>query len=380
MQIMPETADTGGRQGRGEPALRSRPIRCRWASAISPQLLDQLDGNLLELGGAYNAGPRAVNRWLATKAGKDDPLLFVESIPVAETRSYVKRLMEYHWMYRRRFGQDAKSLDETARGQWPIYRPAHRRPRPALPAEPQPGADDAAPSATVDLFKAWRQRRAGTRKACSSESQAPRQRAFVRAGEIDGAGAQMHQPPPADAAHQVGIFHPRQGAIAAQLLVKPLGDQQGPGRHRAAPAARCADAALASARRASPPKSSSAKRKTAARGRSGIAWAMKDSASTSQPGSSAVSGCRNSSQSLRASAAPAISWALRLLPALHDMGAGRVGDRQRAVGRAAIGDDHFAHHAAHRRRDQAVETARQRRSAFRVGMTTLIMRPSCKTG
>ena len=53
------------------------------------QLLDHLDGNLLKLGGAYNAGPVAVNRWVATKAGKDDPLLFVESIPVAETRSYV---------------------------------------------------------------------------------------------------------------------------------------------------------------------------------------------------------------------------------------------------------------------------------------------------
>ena len=73
-------------------------------------------------------------RWIAgapPRPGGNDPLLFVESIPVAETRSYVKRLMVYHWLYRRRFGQDAKSLDETARGQWPIYRPAHaaqRRP------------------------------------------------------------------------------------------------------------------------------------------------------------------------------------------------------------------------------------------------------------
>ena len=31
--------------------------------------------------------------------------------------------MLYHWLYRRRFGQDAKSLDHTARGQWPIYHP-----------------------------------------------------------------------------------------------------------------------------------------------------------------------------------------------------------------------------------------------------------------
>ena len=89
------------------------------------QLLLKLDGNLLELGGAYNAGPLAVDRWRSTKAGGNDPLLFVDSIPVAETRSYVKRLMLYHWLYRRRFGQDAKSLDETASGGWPTYQPYH---------------------------------------------------------------------------------------------------------------------------------------------------------------------------------------------------------------------------------------------------------------
>jgi soluble lytic murein transglycosylase-like protein len=87
------------------------------------QLLRSLDGNLLELGGAYNAGPQAVSRWRNTKAGGNDPLLFVESIPVAETRSYVKRLMAYHWLYRRRFGQDAHSLDEISAGLWPIYHP-----------------------------------------------------------------------------------------------------------------------------------------------------------------------------------------------------------------------------------------------------------------
>jgi hypothetical protein len=60
-------------------------------------------------------------------------LLFVESIPVAETRSYVKRLMLYHWHYRRRFGQDARSLDDTARGQWPIYRPSQGQAAAPLP-------------------------------------------------------------------------------------------------------------------------------------------------------------------------------------------------------------------------------------------------------
>ena len=132
MQIMPATARHLG--GKAAPnQLYDPSYALSLGQRYIAELLGNLDGNLLELGGAYNAGPGAVNRWLNTKAGKDDPLLFVESIPVAETRAYVKHLMEYHWMYRRALGQDAKSLDETARGQWPRYRPA----MPAAPAIPQ---------------------------------------------------------------------------------------------------------------------------------------------------------------------------------------------------------------------------------------------------
>jgi hypothetical protein len=83
---------------------------------------------------------------MVTKAGKHDPLLFVESIPVAETRAYVRRLMEYQWMYRRRFGEDARSLDETARGQWPVYRPA----LPPVPAPPAPAPSEASTGASAD--------------------------------------------------------------------------------------------------------------------------------------------------------------------------------------------------------------------------------------
>ena len=122
MQIMPATA----RQlGVTDPETLNNPSTALAAGQkYIEMLLTQLDGSLLELGGAYNAGPGSVSRWRSTKAGGNDPLLFVESIPVAETRSYVKRLMVYHWLYRRRFGQDAGSLDETARGLWPTYRPS----------------------------------------------------------------------------------------------------------------------------------------------------------------------------------------------------------------------------------------------------------------
>ena len=126
MQVMPATA---AKMGVSDPDTLYDPgTALAVGQRYIEQLLTQMDGNLLELGGAYNAGPLAVSRWRTTKAGGDDPLLFVESIPVAETRSYVKRLMAYHWLYRRRFGQDAHSLEETASGLWPTYRPSQGAP------------------------------------------------------------------------------------------------------------------------------------------------------------------------------------------------------------------------------------------------------------
>jgi soluble lytic murein transglycosylase-like protein len=134
MQVMPATAK---KLGVAKPDTLDDPgVALSVGQKYIAQLLDSLNGNLLELGGAYNAGPGAVNRWLVTKAGKDDPLLFVESIPVSETRSYVKRLMLYHWLYRRRSGQEADSLDQITHGDWPIYRPAQSAAKAAPAAAP----------------------------------------------------------------------------------------------------------------------------------------------------------------------------------------------------------------------------------------------------
>jgi soluble lytic murein transglycosylase len=146
MQLMPKTAELIAGKGASEQ-LDDPSYSMSLGQRYISQLLDRLGGNLLELGGAYNAGPGAAARWMTTKAGKDDPLLFIESIPVAETRGYVRRLMEYQWMYRRRFGEDAKSLDEIARSQWPLYHPAvSPAPVPQAPAPSQAStgaADDA---------------------------------------------------------------------------------------------------------------------------------------------------------------------------------------------------------------------------------------------
>jgi hypothetical protein len=50
-------------------------------------------------------------------------LLFIESIPLRETRDYVERVLTNLWIYRYRFGQPSPSLDAIAAGDWPSYTP-----------------------------------------------------------------------------------------------------------------------------------------------------------------------------------------------------------------------------------------------------------------
>jgi len=121
MQIMPTTAAhiVGGRAGDLSDANYNLALGQKYIA----ELLGEMNGNLFELGAAYNAGPGAVMRWLGRPGMGDDPLLFVESMSSPQTRNYVKRLMMYHWMYERRLGRATPSLDETAAGVWPLYHP-----------------------------------------------------------------------------------------------------------------------------------------------------------------------------------------------------------------------------------------------------------------
>ncbi len=133
MQIMPRTARhlmrTGGEQGRlADPAFNL---------ALGQQYLEELMGygepyaNLFMMAVAYNAGPGNMSRWmkqmqLGEVTGDADPLTFIESIPSAETRGYVERIMTNFWLYRMRLGQPAPSLDDAAAGKWPVYHPVER--------------------------------------------------------------------------------------------------------------------------------------------------------------------------------------------------------------------------------------------------------------
>ncbi len=76
--------------------------------------------NLMFLAVAYNAGPGNLNKW-KKKMKCEDPLLFLESIPSRETRSFVERIVVNYWIYRNLMGQPLASLDTVAGGDWPCY-------------------------------------------------------------------------------------------------------------------------------------------------------------------------------------------------------------------------------------------------------------------
>ncbi len=60
---------------------------------------DGLDGDLYAALAAYNGGPGNAARWKAASGG--DPDLFYETIPLWETRLYIRRVSEYYAIYKR---------------------------------------------------------------------------------------------------------------------------------------------------------------------------------------------------------------------------------------------------------------------------------------
>jgi soluble lytic murein transglycosylase-like protein len=127
MQLMPNTARRlAGRQEIGK-GRNSRLFVPEVNLALGQQYIDELlrlpmiNGNLLLLAAAYNAGPGNLEKWQRRLEDIRDPLLFMESLPYAETRRFVARFATNFWLYRKRFGQPAESLASLARGEWPVY-------------------------------------------------------------------------------------------------------------------------------------------------------------------------------------------------------------------------------------------------------------------
>ncbi len=79
-----------------------------------------IENNIIKMLAAYNAGMGTLVKF---EKGfyTYDPLLYIESFPAYETRSYIKRVMSNMWLYRARLNQPLTSMEELAEGHWPLY-------------------------------------------------------------------------------------------------------------------------------------------------------------------------------------------------------------------------------------------------------------------
>ncbi len=135
MQIMPETAGfiihapaTPTLCGTLRDPSVNLDLGQRYVDYLAGQ--DVIGGDLLRLLASYNAGPGSLARWGASLRDGGDPLLFIEAIPIDETRAYVPRVLAYTWIYAARLHLPTPTLDELAAGGWPRYHPLETRQEP----------------------------------------------------------------------------------------------------------------------------------------------------------------------------------------------------------------------------------------------------------
>lgn len=124
MQLMPITVRHITEDAKKEPDLLDPNVNVTLGEAYLKQLLSRpnIKGNLFRLTMAYNAGPGKLARFEQLWNAEEDPLLFIESFPVAETRMFVERVLTNYWIYRIKYGRDTDTLDATVRGDWPVYK------------------------------------------------------------------------------------------------------------------------------------------------------------------------------------------------------------------------------------------------------------------
>ena len=121
MQLLPKTAfKVAGQLGleANREALFNPETNLRLGARYLSTLLRELDGQPLLAIAAYNAGPHRVRPWLALSARgsrKVDVDLFVERIPVDQTRNYVRRVATTWARYR--------YLEDPSQP-WPLELPA----------------------------------------------------------------------------------------------------------------------------------------------------------------------------------------------------------------------------------------------------------------
>ena len=125
MQIMPSTAKKVAKENKvniSEIDMSNPEHNMFLGQQYIVDLLahQNINNNIIKMLAAYNAGMGTLVEF-EKNFETYDPLLYIESFPTYETRSYIKRVMSNMWLYRARLDQPLTTMKELADGEWPLY-------------------------------------------------------------------------------------------------------------------------------------------------------------------------------------------------------------------------------------------------------------------
>ena len=127
MQLMPRTASKLEKDHRLRYADKDNLYSMDLNLKIGQNFLKDLilststKSSILDTLIAYNAGLSRLKSW-KKNIKEDDPIVFIESIPIKETRWFVKYILTDLWIYRDKLGQDKPSRSLLANKKIPLYK------------------------------------------------------------------------------------------------------------------------------------------------------------------------------------------------------------------------------------------------------------------
>jgi soluble lytic murein transglycosylase-like protein len=120
MQVMPATAAyVAGAAAASHMSDAAENLAIGQKYLLYLARTDEVDHDLLRLLACYNDGPGNAAKWMGAIDRQGDPLLFIEQIPLDETRRYVRRALAFAWTYAAHLHVAAPGLDALAAGEWP---------------------------------------------------------------------------------------------------------------------------------------------------------------------------------------------------------------------------------------------------------------------
>lgn len=117
MMLMPQTAAIVAKDdklARDPTPLKNPTVNLKLGQDYVAYLLSTVKGDILHAVAAYNAGPGVILKTAKQMGERADSLLMIESMPGAQTREFVQRVMSNYWIYKSILRESSGTLDACA--------------------------------------------------------------------------------------------------------------------------------------------------------------------------------------------------------------------------------------------------------------------------